>query len=159
MSYQQDRWCDHGGKTWTAWNRRNLRQKPLHNEGVSEQPKSNSCEPKIGLFSIIHLYWYLQATAETIKDGWFHTGDKGYYDTNENLFIVGRFKEMIKYRMAHVSTLQSPRATHLANKSVWTGCPNQYWKADDDASSYWRSWSGWSTSWSWRWMAIGICCS
>jgi len=43
-----------------------------------------------------------KATAETIRDGWFHTGDKGYYDNDENVFVVGRFKEMIKYRMAHV---------------------------------------------------------
>jgi len=43
-----------------------------------------------------------KATAETIRDGWFHTGDKGYYDNDENVFVIGRFKEMIKYRMAHV---------------------------------------------------------
>merc|ERR1712071_699905 len=42
-----------------------------------------------------------KATTETIRDGWFHT-DKGYYDNDENVFVVGRFKEMIKYRMAHV---------------------------------------------------------
>ena len=37
-----------------------------------------------------------------IRDGWCHTGDKGYYDSNENIFIIGRYKELIKYRMAHV---------------------------------------------------------
>lgn len=37
-----------------------------------------------------------------IVDGWARTGDKGYYDDNENLFIIGRYKELIKYRMAHV---------------------------------------------------------
>jgi len=44
-----------------------------------------------------------KATAETIVDGWVHTGDQGYYDENENLFVIGRYKELIKYRMAHVS--------------------------------------------------------
>ena len=45
----------------------------------------------------------IQATAETIIDGWLHTGDQGYFDDDENLYVIGRYKELIKYRMAHVS--------------------------------------------------------
>ena len=37
-----------------------------------------------------------------IRDGWCHTGDKGYYDSNENIFIIGRYKELIKYLNSHV---------------------------------------------------------
>jgi len=61
-----------------------------------------------------------KATAEAIKDGWFHTGDKGYYDTNENVFVVGRFKEMIKYRMAHVvpTNIEKQMMTHPAIEEV-----------------------------------------
>ncbi len=35
------------------------------------------------------------ATSEVIRDGWLHTGDLGRIDENDNVFIVGRKKEMI----------------------------------------------------------------
>ncbi|XP_047327333.1 4-coumarate:CoA ligase 1-like [Impatiens glandulifera] len=38
------------------------------------------------------------ATQETIdSDGWLHTGDIGYIDENDEVFIIDRLKEMIKY--------------------------------------------------------------
>ncbi len=35
------------------------------------------------------------ATAETIKDGWLHTGDMGYVDKDGFLFVLGRFKSLL----------------------------------------------------------------
>lgn len=44
------------------------------------------------------------ATAETIdKDGYLHTGDIGYCDTNSYWYIVDRSKELIKYNAFQIA--------------------------------------------------------
>ncbi|GAA2056978.1 long-chain fatty acid--CoA ligase [Catenulispora yoronensis] len=41
-------------------------------------------------------YWNNpEATAETVRDGWFHTGDLGYADQDGYYFIVDRKKDMV----------------------------------------------------------------
>lgn len=45
-----------------------------------------------------------QATAEVIDgDGYFHTGDVGYYDEEGRFYIVERMKELIKVQGFQVS--------------------------------------------------------
>lgn len=41
-------------------------------------------------------YWNNpKATAETVKDGWLYTGDMGYMDKDEFLYVLGRFKSLL----------------------------------------------------------------
>eukprot|EP01018_Ginkgo_biloba_P029751 Gb_40573 [translate_table: standard] len=45
-----------------------------------------------------------EATGRTIeKEGWLHTGDVGFIDNDEEIFIVDRVKELIKYKGYQVS--------------------------------------------------------
>ncbi|KAK9073440.1 hypothetical protein SSX86_007764 [Deinandra increscens subsp. villosa] len=39
-----------------------------------------------------------EATKRMIVDGWLYTGDIGYIDDDDELFIVDRLKELIKYK-------------------------------------------------------------
>ena len=36
-----------------------------------------------------------KASAETLKDGWLHTGDMGYMDKDDFLYVLGRFKSLL----------------------------------------------------------------
>ena len=41
-------------------------------------------------------YWKNpEATADTIRDGWLHTGDMGYMDKDDFLYVLGRFKSLL----------------------------------------------------------------
>jgi long-chain acyl-CoA synthetase len=37
-----------------------------------------------------------EATAEALRDGWFHTGDAGYFDDDGHLLIIGRKEDIMR---------------------------------------------------------------
>jgi len=54
-----------------------------------------------------------KATAECITpDGWFHSGDTGYYDEEGHFFIVDRLKDLIKYKGMQVSPAELEALLH-----------------------------------------------
>jgi len=47
-----------------------------------------------------------KATAESIVDGWFRSGDIGYIDSDGHLYLTDRLKELIKYNGFQVAPAQ-----------------------------------------------------
>ncbi len=66
------------------------------NEEVVEEGKPRAGEIAIRGAIVMKGYWNRpEATAEVLRDGWLYTGDLGYFDSDGNLFISGRRKEVI----------------------------------------------------------------
>jgi long-chain acyl-CoA synthetase len=62
----------------------------------NEVPLGQKGEIVIQGENVMKGYWRNEkATAETIKDGWLHTGDLGYMDNDGFLYVLGRFKSLL----------------------------------------------------------------
>ena len=72
-----------------------LEIKILDDEG-REMPLGVKGEIVIKGENVMAGYWKNpSATAETIKDGWLHTGDMGYLAKGDYLYVLGRFKSLL----------------------------------------------------------------
>src|SRR5262249_35870209 len=102
-------------QSWEGWN------KPIGSSGhlvpsMSAKFVSNGAEVPTGVEGEILLrgpnifkgyYDNPKATAEAIDaDGWYHSGDIGYADGDDNIFITDRVKELIKYNGFQVAPAQ-----------------------------------------------------
>ena len=74
---------------------KDLELKIMDEEG-NELPKGQKGEIVIKGDNVMLGYWNNpDATAETVKNGWLHTGDMGYMDENDFLVVLGRFKSLL----------------------------------------------------------------
>ena len=76
-------------------------------------------------------YWNLpEETAETLRDGWLHTGDGGRLDDDGMLFIVDRVKDMIVSGGENVYSAETEQAVYshpaVAECAV-IGIPHESW--------------------------------
>ncbi|PQM44872.1 3-[(3aS,4S,7aS)-7a-methyl-1,5-dioxo-octahydro-1H-inden-4-yl]propanoyl:CoA ligase [Mycobacterium talmoniae] len=62
--------------------------------------------------SLMAGYLPAEATAEVLRDGWYHTGDVGYLDADGWLRITDRCKEMIKVRGFQVAPAEVEAVLH-----------------------------------------------
>jgi acyl-CoA synthetase (AMP-forming)/AMP-acid ligase II len=69
----------------------------IFDEQDQELPPGNTGEVVVKSWVVSDGYYKdPQLTAETIRNGWFYSGDLGKFDKDGHLYIVGRKKEMIK---------------------------------------------------------------
>ncbi len=68
----------------------------ITDESGNELPVGQKGEVVIRGENVMHGYWRNdKATAETVIDGWLHTGDLGYMDRDGFLYVMGRFKSLL----------------------------------------------------------------
>jgi long-chain acyl-CoA synthetase len=74
---------------------KNMKLKILDAEG-NELPTGEKGEIVIKGENVMLGYWKNPvSTAETVRDGWLHTGDMGYMDKDGFLYVLGRFKSLL----------------------------------------------------------------
>ncbi len=81
--------------------------------------------------NLMREYWNKpEATAEVFRDGWYHTGDAGFVDEDDYLFLVDRVKDMIVTGGENVysAEVESALSKHAAVEQVAViGIPHDTW--------------------------------
>ena len=74
---------------------KNLELKICNDDGNS-LPRGEKGEIVVRGENVMLGYWKNEKTSkETLKNGWLHTGDMGYLDTDGFLYVLGRFKSLL----------------------------------------------------------------
>ncbi len=71
-----------------------------------------------------------EKTAESFRNGWFHTGDLGYFDDEGRLYVVDRKKDMIKTGGENVASREVEEAIYLLDtvaEAAVFGVPHPIW--------------------------------
>lgn len=100
----------------------------------NELPQGESGEILIKSSTVMAGYYKRpEQTADVIKDGWYHTGDVGYFDEEGLLYISDRIKDMIITGGENVysAEVESALLTHpdIAECAV-IGIPSDKWGED-----------------------------
>jgi long-chain acyl-CoA synthetase len=81
--------------------------------------------------NLLREYWRKpEATAEALRDGWYHTGDEGHLDEDGYVYLVDRVKDMIVTGGENVYSIEVENAiaTHPAVDQVAViGIPHEVW--------------------------------
>ncbi len=94
-------------------------------------PQGSSGEIVLKGGQVFKGYWKSEeATAEAIRDGWFYTGDVGYFDEEGYLYIVDRKKDMIKSGGENIASAEVERVIYELPQIFETavvGIPHPKW--------------------------------
>lgn len=81
--------------------------------------------------NVMQGYWNMpEKTAEVLVDGWYHTGDGGYFDADGYLFLVDRIKDMIISGGENIYSgeVENALSSHPAVKECAViGVPHPHW--------------------------------
>ena len=76
-------------------------------------------------------YWNRpDADAKSLREGWYFTGDTGYFDSNGDLFVTGRVDDMINTGGENVSPAEIENLLSLHPKVeevAVVGLPDEQW--------------------------------
>lgn len=100
-------------------------------EAGNDRPTSETGEVIFRGPNVMKGYWNMpELTAQTLRDGWLHTGDVGYLDKDGYVFIVDRIKDMIVTGGENVysSEVENIIHRHFAIKECAViGIPDDKW--------------------------------
>lgn len=92
--------------------------KIVDNDG-NELPTGEKGEIIIRGENVMLGYWKNEeATKETIKDGWLYTGDLGYMDKDEFLYVLGRFKSLLIHNDGEKHSPEGIEETIVENSNL-----------------------------------------